>query len=162
MCLLGAVVFAQPVRALTRPDAAFTREAAEGNLAQIAYGRLALERSNREGVRALAERLISDHQLLNDELKALLEGSSFRFPVELGPAAREHLATLRAASETAFDAAFVEHVVKTHERSVELFKSQLRSAQLPSLRDFAKAALPVLEAHLRTAKELTKTRTTSR
>jgi putative membrane protein len=147
---------------LGRADAAFAKEVFEGNLGEIAMGRLALERGVSPAVISYGERLISDHQLLNDELKAVLAGTTLTLPTELTAGQRSHLDSLRALPRLEFDEAFAAHMIKGHEHMVALFKSQSRSAQLTALRDFALAGTPMLETHLRQARELTKTTTSAR
>jgi putative membrane protein len=159
---LSAAAGAQPFRTLNQIDAVFANEVANGNLAEIAMGRVAIERSTRKDVQAFGEQLISDHQLLNDELKTLVIGTSFTFPRELTANHRAHVAALRALSTKEFDAAFIAHMIKGHEAMIELFKAQVRDAGRESLRDYASAGLPTLETHLRHAKALVKPATSSR
>lgn len=109
---LAVTAGAQPFRALNRTAAAFVSEVANGNLAEIAMGRVAIERSTRKDVAAYGEQLISDHQLLNDELKTLVIGTSFSFPRELTATHRAHVDAMRALPAKEFDAAFAAHLLK--------------------------------------------------
>jgi len=162
LCTLAVTAGAQPFRALNRIDAAFVSEVANGNLAETAMGRVAIERSTRKDVAAYGEQLISDHQLLNDELKTLVIGTSFSFPRELTATHRAHVDAMRALPAKEFDAAFAAHLLKGHEAMIEIFEAQVRDAGRESVRDSASAALPTLETHLGHAKALVKPATSSR
>lgn len=159
---LSVTAGAQPFRTLNRIDAAFVSEVANGNLAEIAMGRVAVERSTRKDVVAYGEQLISDHQLLNDELKTLVIGTSFTFPRELTAVHRAHVDAMRALPAREFDAAFTAHMLKGHEAMIAIFKAQVRDGEREPLRDYASAGLPTLETHLRHAKALVKPATSSR
>ena len=53
------------------PDQTFIKEAADGGLAEVELGQLAVEKSSNEEVKGFAQRMVEDHGKANENLKQL-------------------------------------------------------------------------------------------
>lgn len=132
---------------------AFVETASEKSLAEIANGRLALEKSQAADVRRFAQMMIDDHQAANAELTEL--STQLGLPASDGTAMMDRVKKLILEyREGSFDAAYANNQVLAHEQSIELFQEQADEADIPPLQAFAKKYLPRLQAHLEEAKKL--------
>ena len=90
----------------------------------------------------------ADHSKANDDLKAIAAKNGITVPTALDDkhqAAVKHLSTL---SGPAFDKAYVNLMVKDHEKTVSLFKQEAASGQDAEVKNFAMSNLPTIENHL--------------
>jgi len=76
---------------VTPADKTFVEDAQQGNYAEIAMARLALEKSKDPNVRRFAERMIHDHEMLNSQLKRL--AAKLHIREESGPSIVERRST---------------------------------------------------------------------
>lgn len=133
----------------------FIRKAAEGGLAEVRLGQLALERGSSPQIRDYGKRMVSDHQKANDELRNFAQGWGYReFPEKVTDRARENYDNLARLSGAEFDRAFVRQMIKDHEETVELFRREAENGQNQQLKSWAKNTLPVLEQHLQDVRNL--------
>lgn len=138
---------------VSEEDAAFAVEAAASGMAEVAYGRLAVDRGLRTEVRDHGQLMIDDHQAANRDLMALALSKRIILPVGLtdeAEAARLHLSTL---SGEAFDEAYLDQMIADHQRSVSQFQHQANHGQDHDLTAFAKRLLPTLQRHLQMARD---------
>lgn len=132
---------------------AFVETASEKGLAEIANGRLALEKSQSADVRRFAQMMIDEHQAANAELIEL--SSQLGLPASDGTAVMDRVKKLILEyREGSFDQAYANNQVAAHEQTVELFQEQAEEADVPPLQAFASKYLPRLRAHLEEARKL--------
>jgi putative membrane protein len=137
-----------------RADRDFMMTAAAGGMAEVELGQLAAEKATRPEVKQFAQMLVNDHSQANEELKTLAQRKNVSLPS--GPKA-EHDAEkerLSRLSGPAFDDAYVQSMVKDHEKDVELFSRQASSGSDPEAKAWAAKILPKLKQHLAQAKQL--------
>lgn len=58
-------------------DSPFAGNAAMGGLAQVAMGKMAVQKGAGEQVRSLGQRIVDDHSRMNDQLKSLAANDNF-------------------------------------------------------------------------------------
>jgi putative membrane protein len=139
--------------ALTNDDKEFVSKAGMGGLAEVQMGNLALEKASNAGVKAFAQRMVTDHSKANEELSQLATAKGVALPAELGgehKAAFEHLSGLSGAE---FDKAYMTHMVEDHEKDVAEFDKASTSATDADVKAWAGKTLPTLKEHLQQAKE---------
>ncbi|MNC59942.1 hypothetical protein D3C75_1097860 [compost metagenome] len=131
----------------------FVENAAQGGIAEIEAGKLALEKSTSADVKAFAEKMVADHGKANKELKALASKLDIKVPddAELTDKAKKMILDLREGS---FDPAYANNQVNAHENAVKLFTEASESADKPQIKAFATQTLPTLKHHLEMAKKL--------
>lgn len=132
------------------PPTEFVTTAGEVSLFEIAAGKLALEKSTNADVRGYGELMIRDHTKLYDELKPL----GFPVPPNMGPSNQQMLDALAKLSGAQFDAAYANDMVNGHEAAVGLFQGEAAEGTNEGVKAFAVKWLPVIEEHLKLAKEL--------
>ncbi len=129
-------------------------------LIDVEAGKLALEKSQNEEVRAFAQKMVGDHTAVNDQALALVkklnvtpeDNPTSQSLTKEAEAAREKLAGLTG---TAFDKAYVENEVAYH-KSVNsaLSTTLIPNAQNSELKSLLQNGLNVFEVHLDHAERL--------
>lgn len=143
-----------PTKSAGAADTQFMKKAAESDAEEIQLGQLAQEKSSNPQVKSFGERMIKDHSNNDNELKALAHSQHISLPVGLLPKAKNEANGLSQLSGTKFDDAYMTYMVQEHTKDVNKFKHMAAMASDPTVKDFAKNSLPVLESHLREAKQI--------
>src|SRR5262245_37365006 len=120
-------------------------------MAEVAAGELASSKASDPDVRKFAKMMVMDHGAANQKLANLAESEGVDLPESYSD---EHAATLQKLQETdaaSFDHAYMAEMVKAHEKTVQMLKSEIASGQDPEVKAFAQGMLPTVESHLREA-----------
>ncbi len=133
---------------VTGGDLAFLNDAAPGGMAEIALGRLAVERTVNPEVKRFAERVIADHSKAGEELQQLAQRKQVTLPADVNPRHKEVLAQLSQLNGAAFDREYVNAMIANHVKDVTAFESVAKGAVDADVKDFATKTLPTLKAHL--------------
>jgi putative membrane protein len=139
---------------LAQQDLEFAKEAAAGGLKEVALGELAQEQAKSEEVGRFGQRMVQDHGQANQKLMAIVEQKDIQLPQELPEDAQQKYQELQQLSDAEFDEAYMDEMVKDHEKDVALFEQQAQSGEDPDLRAFAEETLPTLREHLELAREV--------
>ena len=154
VCLwLAASAFAgQPQQALT--DQTFIEKAVVGGLAEVQLGKMAADMAANAEVKQFGQRMVQDHSKANQELMAVVKTKAISVPTALDQKHQEEADRLATLHGAAFDRAYLQHMVKDHEKDVQLFSTQAKQGKDPELKAFAAKTLPTLEEHLRIVRNL--------
>jgi putative membrane protein len=135
-------------------DSAFMMKAGGDGLAEVEVGRLAVDRASNSDVKSFAQMMVDDHSKANGELTSLASQKGVTLPSEPPPpakAAKDHLSSLSGA---AFDKAYMDHMVKDHEKAVALFSREASGGTDADTKSWAEKTLPTLQQHLAKAREV--------
>jgi putative membrane protein len=138
---------------LSDSDKEFVMKAAQGGMAEVTLGSLAAQKGTDAEVKNFGTRMVNDHGKANDELKALATNKGLSLPTELDADAKKTQDELSKKSGKAFDKAYIDDMVKDHEKDVAEFEKQSTAAQDPDLKAWVTKTLPTLQDHLKMAKE---------
>jgi putative membrane protein len=132
-------------------DKTFLKGQQETNIAEVALGKVAIERATSEKVRALATTLMSDHQQVMELNRAL--SSKLGLPIPEQPSAEQQAGAEKIKSQNgaAFDAAYVAAQVEGHTKSVSKAQQEISSGSHPEVKAFATNYLPKAQMHLQHA-----------
>ena len=114
-------------------DKSFIKDATEGSQAEINLAKLALEKSKDPNVRKFAEKMITDHSKLIEDMRPF----TAKYRVEAsGTAVTEHVLyeDLKLKSGISFDRAYVEAMVKDHNEDLKSFIKEENSTSDPELK----------------------------
>lgn len=139
---------------LSSKDKQFMKRAAQDNMAEVAEGRIAAEKTQNPTVKAFAERMIEDHSQANDALLQVAQELKVKLPAEPNRTQQKHLNELRKLSAAQFDKTYDPMQLKDHEKAVHEFEREGKSVRNPALRAWVAATLPVLKEHLKLAQAL--------
>lgn len=152
----AGAAYACPEHPAPNPTAHFVNAAASGDRFEIESSKLALARSQDDGVRALATQLVRDHTTSSANLKTALAKSKPKVKPAPGmmPHHRKMLDALEGKQGEAFDDAYLDAQEDVHEEAVALFRDYAERGEHRTLKAFARKTLPTLEAHLEHIDEL--------
>jgi len=133
--------------AMSAQDKLFMTRAAEGNLAEITLGQLALDKTRTPGVKQVAQTIISGHSQAQNELMGLMKRMAFTMPPMLGAT---HMVVQNALSKEkrqSFDKMYMASQVDDHENTIALFQTEVAGGQDPDLKAYATKYLPDIVGH---------------
>jgi putative membrane protein len=139
--------------AISSGDRKFITEAAAGGLAEVQLGQLATEKASSADVKQFGRRMVDDHGKANQQLADIARQKNVAIPAELTGKHKQEYDRLARLSGDQFDRAYMRLMVEDHEKDVNEFRKQSRSARDPELKNFASQNLPTLEDHLRMARQ---------
>jgi putative membrane protein len=131
------------------------KDAAEGGMAEVALGKLAMEKASSGDVKKFGQRMVDDHSKANDELKQLASQKNVELPQDLTAKDKATKAMLDRLSGEQFDQAYMKDMVKDHQKDISDFRRESRSAQDLDVKKFAAQTLPTLQDHLKQAESIT-------
>lgn len=149
-----AAAKAQVNPTLSTSDAAFMTTATRGGLAEVEMARLAERNARSPAVKRFAQTMMRDHGRANQEMLALAQQKQITPPSTMGAehqATYDSLAQLRGA---AFDRAYARAMVQDHEEDLRAYQTEAQEGTDPDVRAFAARHVPVLQEHLRMARQL--------
>jgi len=137
---------------LSSKDYKFVVEATQGGMAEVQMGELAKQKATNPQVKSFGEKMVTDHNKANDELKQIVSRKGATLPTELPRKENSHYESLQKSTD--FDKDYVQHMVKDHKKDVKDFQDAAESLNDPDLKAFAQKTLPTLQEHLRTIEGL--------
>lgn len=146
-----ATMRVEPAQKMEIKPKDFTMAAAHSGHFEIESSKLAMQNSDNQEVRDYAQKMIADHEAMNEELKAVGKG---RVPKEAGPAQKIVVADLSGKTGTEFDEGYIKGQVTGHEMTVAVFEAMAQDDAEPELQEFAQTGLPKLREHLEDAKAI--------
>lgn len=145
---------AQPGQPTVGPlsDAEFVKQAWNGGRLEVELAEVARVHAENDAIEELAMHLERDHRDANAQLHMIAD----RLDIELPPLPKEHDELenkFEKLTGAAFDRAFLDQIIQSHEKSIALF-TQGTKVQNVTLRTFAEATLPKIREHLKRAQDL--------
>ena len=134
-------------------DQMFAEKAAIGNMAEVEAGRIALQNSSNEKMKAFDQQLVTDHTKAGEEREAAASQEGITIPAAIDPEHQAALDHLKGLSGDQFDAAFKEHT----DRGPSQRRGDVREGgdfRSTAVDKFAAKTLPTLKKHLKMAEEL--------
>lgn len=137
-----------------KDDADFAVKAADGGLAEVSAGQLAVKKASNQDVNDFGQMMIDDHSKANEELKALASQKGITLPTATSDEKTNDLQKLSEKTGADFDKAFMDQMVKDHKKTIDLFEKAEKNAKDADIRAFAQKTLPTLRSHLDRAQQL--------
>jgi putative membrane protein len=139
---------------LSAADRKFVLEAAEGGMAEVELGLLAVQKAESDDVKKFGQRMVDDHGKANDTLKELAASKGITLPQ--GPNAKQEATKERLAklSGERFDKAYMRDMLLDHKKDIAAFRSESTSGRDSDIKSFAGTTLPTLQDHLKNAQSV--------
>lgn len=137
-------------------DTHFAKEAAQGGMAEVKLGQLAQDKGASDSVKNFGKRMVDDHSMAGDKLKAVASQENITLPTDISAKDQAIYNRLSKLNGAAFDRAYAKDMVKDHEADVAAFQKEANGGKVDSLKGFASDTLPTLQDHLKEAKEMMK------
>lgn len=144
---------AQPGRSTT-PDANFVNSALADGMFEVQMSERVLKTTKDAATREFAQRMVTDHTKVGDELRRLAAQQQMNVTDRLNRDQAATLGQMEKLGDQELRKLYAETAVKGHETAVTLFRTAAQGATRPELRQFATRHLPTLEMHLKMAQDL--------
>jgi putative membrane protein len=135
-------------------DTAYIRQVIRGNSAEVELGKLAESRAADAGVKEFAQRMISEHNSMNQQWGTLARNNGMRAEVTFGKAKDESVDRLEDLSGAEFDQAYMAEMIRLHEQDLAAFQRMAASAGSPEVRQLASSGVPTIREHLALAQQV--------
>jgi putative membrane protein len=156
-CALGAVpALAQKAGATAMSDQQFIDFAAQTDMTEAHLGQAAANQAASQEVRDFAQMLVTDHTTDYTQLGTIATKAGLTVPKGLDAQHDKMVAPFEKLKGAAFDHRFSREMVMGHTKAIAEYKREAQDAQNPDVKAYASQALPTLEKHLQTAKDLEK------
>lgn len=139
---------------VSESDSKFAVEAANGSMAEVEMGRMAQEKATNARVKEFAAMMVRDHSKATDDLKGVAGPKNITLPGSVSKKEQDHMESLGKKSGRDFDKAYMDMMVDDHEKDVKEFKKASETCNDADIKSFAASKLPVLQAHLDSAKAI--------
>lgn len=133
-------------------DKRFVTKVADSGQAEVELAQLAADRATSPDVKQFAQRLVTDHTKVNQELMSM--ASTKRVEIEKDEGKDRFYRRLSNKSGSDFDREFVEHMIDSHENSIKMFEKTSQDAKDEDVRSFASKHVGHLREHLQQAQSL--------
>ena len=136
---------------LSRGDATFVKEVAEGGMVEVELGKIAATKATRDQVKAFGRQMEEDHGKANEELKAIAAKKGIDLPKNLQGKHQRTIDRLSKLSGMEFDRQYMRLMVEDHKENLQKFQRQADKGKDPEVKQFANKQVPVLNKHFEMA-----------
>jgi len=138
-------------------DQQFVDFAAQTDMVEANIGQLAGNAASSQEVKDFASTLVTDHTSDYQELSTAAKQANLNVPTAIDA---EHnkamVAPFQKLNGAAFDRKYTQEMVSGHTKAVDMYKKEAADGQNDAVKSYAQTALPVIEKHLSSAKDLEK------
>jgi putative membrane protein len=146
-----------PPARLPRADQAMLRDIAQANMAEIATGKLALEKSQDGEVKKFAQMMVDDHSTALKDVQQLAQAKAMTLPSEPDTKHKAAMKAMQGMDGARFDRQYMSQAgVGDHRKTRELLQKTQAKAKDGDLKALAEKMLPVVEQHLSHAEKMAK------
>ena len=117
------------------------KKAAKGGMMEVAMGKLAEQNGQSDDVKSFGKRMVTDHSKANDELKSIAEKKGVK------------LASKEPSEKWSSDKAYMDMMVKDHEKDLAEFQEEANNGSDPDVKKFADDTAKMVQEHLDLAKQ---------
>ena len=136
-------------------DKSFLKKAAEGGALEVQASQVADQKSQDPQVKSFAEKMVSEHTKVGDELGQLASSKGVTVPTDPSITQKAKLKLLSSESGAHFDKSYAKDIgVSAHKDTIALFQKEIDKGQDPDIKAFAQKTMPSLQEHLQMAQAL--------
>ena len=133
----------------------FANSVAQSDGYELAAAQTALAQSRNPQVRAFAERMIADHEHMEQVLRAATNASGLEPPrPQVGGDQSSFLAALQSLRGDEFDREYGRQQMLAHTSALTVVRSYAQKGLDANLRSMAASSAPMIERHLQAARQL--------
>jgi putative membrane protein len=134
--------------AVTSDDAKFATAAANGGMAEVALGKLALTKTSNANIKDFATMMVTDHSKANDELMSIAKTKNITLPAAVDSTHQKKMDDLTKLNGKDFDKAYVDAMVDGHKKTLSLMQDEAKDGKDADLKAFAAKTAPTVQMHL--------------
>lgn len=139
---------------LTEADRTFIMKASQGGMTEVALGKVAQSKASAANVKEFGGHMVADHSAANAKLLAVAKEKGVSVPDSLDAKHQAMVDSMSKLSGQSFDKAYVDNMVKAHERDTAAFQKEANSTRDPDLKAFANDTLQTVKSHLAMIKQI--------
>lgn len=143
-----------PAANITPADRDFVEKAARIGMAEVQLATNVSNRAQTQEVRSFAQQMLADHNRGNQELTALAAQKGIDPPADVAPEHKALDEQLAKLTGPALDRAYMEAMVKDHEKAAAEFEAASQQLADPDLKAWAAKTIPVLHQHHKLAEDI--------
>jgi putative membrane protein len=122
--------------------------------AEVEAGKLAQKKASSDEVKKFAAHMVEDHGKMLEEQRSMAKSKGAQLPAQPKNEHQSALKKLDGASGEQFDRAYMDQMVKDHEKTLKLVQETASKAKDPDLKQAAEKAAPEVQKHLELAKQI--------
>ncbi len=134
--------------ALNRADHYFLHKAAKGSQVEVQLAKLGELKAMQPAVSRLSRLIATDYLRVQPHLQVIARQKRIKLPVLPDWEDRMALRKLAQLSDETFDREFVTYALAFNQKKRQLYEGVLRGGMSPIVRQFARGAIPILEAQV--------------
>lgn len=134
-------------------DTVYVRQAMRGHLTEVAFGRLADSRADNDAVEEYGERMVSEHNAMNERWAELARNNGMKADTELGLGDKATIERLGDLEKSEFDQAYMAETIRHHERDLATYQRIASSARSDEVRTLANSEVAAVRGHLAQARQ---------
>ena len=139
---------------LDRADASAMKKLAGANMAEIEAGKLAATKAKSEDVKKFGQQMVDDHGKMLDDLKKLAEAKGVKLPDSPPAKEKRQMKKLESLSPERFDQAYMDHMVKDHQKDVKETDKIVSKAKDAEFKQAVQQANAKIKEHLQLAQQV--------
>lgn len=138
-------------------DTQFAKAAAQGGIAEVKLGQLAVDRGTNKAVKDFGQHTVDDHRKANEQLQKVAKTQKMALPDDSSAKDKANYDSLAKLSGVTFDKAYARDMVTNHREDIAEFEKEASGGENQALKSFAAQTLPTLKDHLKQAREMMQT-----
>ena len=143
-------------------DQGFVDFAAQTDMMEAHLGQMAADQAAEQGVKDYAQTLVTDHTNDYKQLSDLAGKANLVVPKGLDAAHDKMIAPFEKLKGAGFDHRYIQEMIAGHTKAIAVYTKESTDAENADLKAYANQALPTLQKHLDSAKDLAKTKPSSK
>ena len=153
VALLGSMT--AQAQNLAKSDQQLLQQMAQGNMAEIEAGKIALQKSQNTEVKAFAQQMIDDHTKGLQEVQTVAQNKGVTLPAEPDAKHKAMASKLNGLSGDAFDRTYLSQAgVADHKKTHALVQKVQTSAKDPDVKALGAKLEPTVAQHLTHVEQL--------
>jgi putative membrane protein len=128
-------------------DKMFLRKAAEGGIAEVKLGQLAVQKGGSDEVKAFGQKMVDDHTKLSNQMAQVADTMGVMLPKSMNKEDQAEYDKLAKLTGNDFDIEYLSFMVKDHHQDLRAFRIEAASPTDPTLHDAVVQAEGVIHDH---------------
>lgn len=146
-----ALAVSAPTQTASPQDNTFVMSNAQANLAEIALGKLGLQKGMDAATKQLAQVTMADHTKLQAQLATVAAADNITLPSKPNAMQQATAAQLAATPATSFDLAYAQAEVAGHQMAIAGAKTEVANGAAANVKAYATGYIPIATMHLNMA-----------
>lgn len=147
--LVSGLAISGVAMAQSHSDKEFLEKSSEGNVAEVELAKLALQKSHNPQVRAFAQKMIHDHEMLARQMLPQEQKAGVQPATSLDTEHQRVYDHLKDLSGAEFDKEYVQNMDMDHHHDLKEFQDEIASTKDPQLKQAVEAGEKVIAEHTR-------------